>query len=124
MVSNWHDKEQERTMKDYCHFLEHCPHHEGLCCAAGVNFRSVGQEREICAACPLADLGDVPLCEHLDVFTYLERKGVVWAVRVEAECTLKDDPSPDSRCSICPHAQRLVLTSRSDAAMLLTPVGE
>lgn len=93
-------------MEKYCPFLETEPRRQGdwpYRCAIGVNFYSVGPERELCHICPVAHLGDALLCEHLDVYTFLqvnrERKR---SVQVEMECRLGADPLPDPvRCDIC-----------------------
>jgi len=97
-------------MGKYCPFLEADPCRQGgslYCCAVGVNFYSVGPERELCQTCPVAHLGDALLCEHLDVYAFLQVNGEgKRSVRVEMECRLGAGQVPDSvRCDICPAMQ-------------------
>lgn len=97
-------------MKEDCPFLETGPRRQGdslYRCAVGVNFYSVGPERELCRTCPIAHLGDALLCEHLDVYTFLQVNGEgKRSVRVEMECRLGAAQVPDSvRCDICPEMQ-------------------
>ena len=97
-------------MEKYCPFLETEPRRQGdslYRCAVGVNFYSVGPERELCRTCPIAHLGDALLCEHLDVYTFLQVNGErKRSVRVEMECRLGAGQVPDSvRCDICPEMQ-------------------
>ncbi len=97
-------------MEKHCPFLETGPRWQGesfYCCAVGVNFYSVGPERELCQTCPVAHLGDALLCEHLDVYAVLqvneERKR---SVRVEMGCRLEPNQVSDSaRCDVCPGMQ-------------------
>ena len=97
-------------MEKHCPFLETRPRRQGdslYCCAVGVNFYSVGPERELCRTCPIAHLGDALLCEHLDVYTFLQvnREGKR-SVQVKMECCLGAGSVPDSvRCDICPEMQ-------------------
>ncbi len=97
-------------MEGYCPFLEADPFRQKdlpYCCAVGVNFYSVGPERELCQTCPIAHLGDALLCEYLDVYAFLQvnREGKR-SVRVEMECRLGAGQVPDSvRCDICPERQ-------------------
>jgi hypothetical protein len=104
-------------MKESCYFLkERTAGQPG--CAAGANFYSVGQAREVCHTCPLADLGNAPLCEKLNVYTYWERKQGNWVIRAEVECSLDERTSSDLRCAACPTSGPLVLTSAAEAAAL------
>lgn len=72
-------------------------------CASGVNFYSVGPERELCQTCSIADWGQV-LCDHLEVYTILRVNGHGKpSVQVEMECCLPRSALPDqARCAICP----------------------
>jgi hypothetical protein len=94
-------------MEGYCPFLETEPRRQGAsryCCAVGVNFYSVGEARELCRTCPIAHLGDALLCEHLDVYAFLQisREGKR-SIQMEMECRLGAGQVPDSvRCDICP----------------------
>jgi hypothetical protein len=97
-------------MEKYCPFLETGPRWQGeslYCCAVGVNFYSVGPERELCQTCPVAHLGDALLCEHLDVYAVLQVNGErKRSVRVEMGCRLGVGQMSDSvRCDICPGMQ-------------------
>ena len=97
-------------MEKRCPFLEtkpHCQESSLYCCAVGVNFYSVGEGRKLCRTCPIAHLGDALLCEHLDVYTFLQvnREGKR-SVQVEMECRLGAAQVPDAvRCDICPAMQ-------------------
>jgi hypothetical protein len=93
-----------------CRFLETRRSREGgpaYYCGVGVNFFSVEENRRLCRTCPLNDLGDMPLCEHLEAYTFLksnsERQGLV---RVEFHCDLLyellDGPNV---CATCLHYQ-------------------
>ena len=104
-------------MKDSCYFLEERSAGQ-LGCAAGANFYSVGRARELCRTCPLADLGSVPLCENLNVYTYRERKKLNWVIRVEVECSLDARTPSGLRCAACPTSGPLVLTSAAETADL------
>ena len=72
----------------------------------------------MCRTCPLADLGNTPLCEKLNVYTYWERKQGNWVIRAEVECSLDERTSSDLRCAACPTSGPLVLTSAAEAAAL------
>ncbi len=89
-------------MNDFCQFLK--PDRSGLelDCTAGVNFSSVGTDRALCRVCPLTDLGGVPLCPNVDVYTFL-RNGPDGATVVEVEyaCLANADLSTDARCQNC-----------------------
>jgi hypothetical protein len=104
-------------MKESCYFLKERAAGQ-LGCAAGANFYSVGQAREVCRTCPLADLGDAPFCEHMIVYTYRERKQGNWVIWAEVECNLDERASSDLRCAACPISGQLVLTSPAEAAAL------
>ena len=120
-------------MKEICPFLKRS-HGQEQICSAGVNFRSVGKNREMCRVCPLAELGNVPLCENLEVYTYMERamresNGIVefdWTVLVETECF----PSPlipgQDRCAGCPGPGQRDNVATVEAMMLyaVQPLGE
>ena len=67
---------------------------------------------------PLADLGDAPFCEHMIVYTYLERKQGNWVIRAEVECSLDERTPSGLRCAACPTSRPLVLTSAAEAAVL------
>lgn len=105
-------------MKEFCHFLKERAAGQ-LGCAVGVNFYRVGQAREVCRTCPLAGLGSTPLCEHLDVYVYRERKQGSLATWVEVRCSLDEETPPGSRCPTCPNSGQLVLTTPADAAALV-----
>ena len=91
------------TVKDFCRFLESGRIVPGLHCAEGINFSWVGPDRAVCRACPLADLGDTPLCPNVDVYVYRTRgpQGAT-VVEVEYGCLSKADLSADARCRNCP----------------------
>ena len=107
-------------MKDFCQFLQMSNDCEPVC-AAGVNFCSVGKNREICRTCPLADLGDRILCEHLEVYVYRDWRSEGAAIQVEGDCYL--DPAAPSRvrCVGCPAPGRRVITTLAEAIALAAP---
>ena len=112
-------------MKDLCPFLSTDSRQEQIC-DAGFNFSCVGKNREICHTCPLADLGDVPLCEHLDVFAFLEREvdvsqgkaEIIWKVHIQTECSLYIAAPAEPRCLGCPGLDKLENSAAADAMML------
>jgi len=94
-------------MLNDCPFLKSGPRWPGDApyrCAVGVNFCSVGPERQLCRTCPIADWGQVLQCEHLDVYTSLrpDAQGK-HSVQVKMECHQPRGMLSDSeRCAICP----------------------
>ncbi|MFQ6015539.1 MAG: hypothetical protein ACE5NP_08860 [Anaerolineae bacterium] len=97
-------------MLDYCPFLKSERRGEWgppYCCRVGVNFYSVGKERELCRTCPLAHLGQALPCEHLDVYTFLQRdEEMKQLIKVEMECLLEERKLADlRRCDHCPDFQ-------------------
>ena len=106
-------------MKDYCQFLQMKNDREPVC-TAGVNFYNVGQNREICRACPLADLGDILLCKYLDVYVYQDwsREGQV--LRIEGECCLGPDTPAGTLCPGCPAPGQLRPADTLAKAIALT----
>lgn len=102
-----HIRKEGNMMTIDCPFLERLPRPQAGSthgCAAAVNFYDVGKDRERCRACAIAAMGRVPDCEHLDAFTWLERRpdGTPF-VRIELLCDLAEDPLPDlRRCARCP----------------------
>jgi hypothetical protein len=111
-------------MKETCPFLS-INHRQEQFCDAGVNFSFTGRYREICRTCPLADLGDVPLCEHLDVFAFRERELSVsqgkaetnWKVHIQTQCCLDTAVPAESRCLGCPGLDQLENTAALEAMM-------
>jgi len=104
----------DRLMLNDCPFLETNGTRGWLprrACAVGANFYSVGPERELCHTCPIAHLGNALLCEHLDVYAFLQVNGEgKRSVRVEMECCLGAGQASDSiRCDICPEMQDVSL---------------
>lgn len=106
-------------MKDYCQFLQMRSGREPIC-TAGVNFYSVGKNREICCACPLADLGDIFLCKYLDVYVYQDWSRGNWTMRVEGECCLGPDAPAGAQCAGCPAPGQLRTANTLAEAMALT----
>jgi hypothetical protein len=120
-------------MKNFCPFLS-TDHRQEQICDAGFNFSSVGRNRELCRACPLADLGDVSLCEHLTVYAFKERdvhvsQGkavIIWKVHIQTECTHDTVGPAEPRCLGCPGLDRLENSAAAEAMMFNTawPQGE
>jgi hypothetical protein len=93
-----------------CQFLERrCGQKSGrrCYCGAGVNFYLVGEKRYHCRACPLNDLGNAPLCEYLEVYTFLERDvDGEQRVKVRFHCDLLEETLDSlSVCGNCRHCQ-------------------
>ncbi|PKO24020.1 MAG: hypothetical protein CVU38_00990 [Chloroflexi bacterium HGW-Chloroflexi-1] len=110
-------------MKDYCQFLKPEQPGLGLHCTAGTNFVSVGADRALCLVCPLANLGDVPLCKYADVCTALRKdKTGAPLIEVSVYCALGDSVSDDeARCAQCP-ARRGVGQVTDQTVAWLIPV--
>lgn len=96
-----------------CPFLESNRKKQWLpryACAMGINFYSVGPERELCRTCPIAEWGHTLTCEHLEVYTFLRINGHGEpSIRAEMECRQpRSALSDEARCAICPevHAAR------------------
>ena len=93
-------------MKNDCLFLEHRHHPQAGStpqCGVGINFYAVGRDRELCQACSMASLGQLPDCAHLAACAWLEGyPGETPFVRVELFCGLTDDPLPSLlHCACC-----------------------
>ncbi len=92
-------------MCDSCPFLERKPGKQGLlCCAAGVNFYTVGQARELCRLCPLSAGDWTPTCEFLEVYTFLHVEKGQQRIEVRLDCRLPEGEAAQSRCAACPAA--------------------
>ena len=94
-------------MKINCPFLEKQRYPQAnntSVCGVGLNFYAVGQDRALCQTCPIATLGRLPNCQHLDAYAWLEGgPGGARSVDVELFCGLTDDPLPSLRnCARCP----------------------
>ena len=94
-------------MRDFCQFLKPKLFANGLRCTAGINFASVGPDRATCRVCPLAELGDLPLCPNVEVYTYL-KGGVSTTARVEVESACLADAATRAaaQCALCPERAR------------------
>ena len=90
-------------MKDYCRYLRVDFRREDKFCTAGVNFTSVGPDRAGCRVCPLSDLGELPLCPNVKIYTYL-RAGPsgVTEVGVKFDCLAGTEMPAEARCDHCP----------------------
>jgi len=92
-------------MYDRCPFLGRKPSQQGLpYCMAGVDFYTVGQARELCQLCPLADGGWTPTCEFLEVHTYLRVDEKQPRIEVRFDCRLPEGEATQPRCAACPAA--------------------
>jgi len=91
-----------------CQFLGTGPKpEEPYRCTAGVNFYAVGEARELCRTCPLFELEDAPLCQHLEVCTFLrvDRKRGHF-IQARLECQFTDRILTDlATCLSCPDYQ-------------------
>ncbi len=96
-------------MRNRCPFLEYNDKRPWLplyTCAAGVNFRSVGEEAVLCSRCPLGQEPARFQCKHLLVYTYLvPGPGGQPAIDVQLECDLSEGMLEGQRCSVCPGEQ-------------------
>ena len=92
-------------------------------CAMGVNFCSVGSERELCQTCPIADWGRALTCEHLEVYTFLQSNGHGEpSVRAEMECRQpRNTLSDGERCAICPEGRTQQSALERSAGFRRTP---
>ena len=93
-----------------CRFLDVRREQEGgwaYYCGAGVNFYALGKQRDRCRICPLNAMADAPLCEHLEVYTFLDRDADKQEfVCVKFDCDLLKEPLGDlSVCAKCLHYQ-------------------
>ena len=108
-------------MNDFCHFLENDNHSRMLRCGAGVNFVSVGPARERCRSCPLSNLGDIPLCPHIEVYTFLSNdSSCAQMVVAEYECFADTSLPAEERCHHCPHPKPIeTWTSEGESVQTL-----
>jgi len=91
-------------MKDYCRFLRtDFRSKDELFCTVGVNFAAVGPDRAICRVCSLSELGKLPLCPNVNIYTYL-RAGPsgVTEVGVKFDCLAGTEMLAEARCDHCP----------------------
>ena len=79
-------------MGDSCPFLKKGSGKRGLVeCKASVNFRAVGQARELCRLCPLSG-GNWPLtCEFLEVYTFLHVEQGRQQIEARLDCRPLED---------------------------------
>jgi len=98
-------KSKSQPEVKHCQFLESDRHKSDSPpdrCAIGVNYYSVGRNRELCHMCPMLEIGDAPLCEHLDIFAFLQR-GRKGFIELEMVCALSGTELPDLEgCWSCP----------------------
>jgi hypothetical protein len=95
-------------MNDFCRFLENDLHSRMLRCGAGVNFASVGTSRELCKTCSLSNLGNGPLCPHLEMYTFLSKDSSGGHIVVaEYECFADPSLPAEERCHHCPHPKNI-----------------
>lgn len=93
-----------------CPFLQSDPRWPGdspFRCAIGVNFYSVGPERELCYTCSIPERGQALQCPHLDAYTFRQANGhgrPSVLVRMEC-CQPKGALSDRERCPICPETR-------------------
>ncbi len=88
-------------MDFYCQFL--CTDQEQKQgCAAGVNFYSVGSGRELCRVCPLRELGDHLVCEHMEISIHQLAANEEGTLVAMAICDLDDKAPEAARCRGCP----------------------
>ncbi len=86
-----------------CSLLQAGAH--GLVCAGGVNFFSVGEDRQLCHHCELLvmeGIGALLSCKHLEVYTHLIYQNQQPLVRPIFECDLRTDVPAEPRCATCP----------------------
>jgi len=108
-------------MNDFCHFLENDLHSQMLRCGAGVNFVSVGPARELCKSCSLSNLGNVPVCPHVDVHTFLSKGSSSSQVAVaKYECFADPSLPTEERCQNCPQTKNIeTWTSEGESVQTL-----
>lgn len=114
------DDELSKGMKTFCHFLEDDLRGGYPRCTAGVNFASVGPSRALCRVCPLSDLGNVPLCPNVEVYTFLS-KDSIGAQVIDAEFECFADPAlPAEECSPCCPYPEIIEAPTSVGLSILT----
>jgi hypothetical protein len=108
-------------MNDFCRFLENDLHSQMLRCGAGVNFSSVGTSRELCQTCSLSNLGNVPLCPHIEVYTFLSKDSTgAWLIQAEFECFADPSLPSEERCQNCPNTKNIeTWTSEGESVQTL-----
>ena len=95
-------------MKEFCQFIK-LQLATAPCCTAGVNFGSVGSDRALCRLCPLADLGQIPLCPYVDVHTWLRNGPSGATIEAELVCRADAEALSQLRCQGCAARPSLVL---------------
>lgn len=73
-------------------------------CWAGVNFSSVGPDRELCQTCPIGQYTEILACPYLEVYTFLHAETPARPfVRVEVQCHIpEEEVRSGHRCQDCP----------------------
>jgi len=113
-------EELSKEMKTFCHFLEDGSPGQSQRCGAGVNFVSVGPSRSLCRTCAWSDMGNIPLCPNLEVYTFLSKDSSGdQVIKVEFECFADDTLPAEERCQHCPHPE-LVEVRTSDEVSIPT----
>ena len=102
-----HTRKEENTMKNDCPFFERMRRPqmgEIYGCGAGVNFYSVGKDRERCRACSIVRMERLPDCQYLDVHACLNvQRDQPLSVEARPYCTRFGYlPSDLRRCACCP----------------------
>jgi len=92
---------KENILKDFCPFLEIGKTTESKYCNAGINFRIVGANRELCQLCPFSDISDSPLCPNADLYAFLQKTENGMIITVRFDC-LEDDLPSEDHCQECP----------------------
>jgi len=92
-------------MEENCPFLESDLHYGKPCCGIGLNFYSVGENRELCRGCPVPAMLQARYCRHLEFCTLLSvGKGHKQFVEAQLACGLKNwGLDSQAECQVCPH---------------------
>jgi len=103
-------EELSKRMKTFCHFLEDGSPGQSQRCVAGVNFASVGRSRSLCRVCALSDLGNIPLCPNIQVYTFLSKDSSGdQVIKVEVKCLAGPTLPAEERCQRCPHPWKVTV---------------
>jgi len=108
---------KDSAMDVYCQFLR-TDQEQKQGCASGVNFYSVGSGHELCLVCPLRELGDHAVCEHMEINLHRLADNEEGTLVVKAFCDLDDEAPEASRCRGCPGPYWHEILTTSTATIL------
>ena len=89
----------QTSVSKRCIFLDET-RYDSAVCQVGVNFYSVGHDRELCQVCPVTLPDKQSLCPFAEIYTWLRTVGGSTHIVAETVCTLEEGCTP--RCASCP----------------------